>query len=71
LVAKLRIFATGRGIEFLTLGFAANNPRLAMLRSKFRCREYRSRIYLVRWQGLGGSASELDGRRLGPEVALL
>src|SRR5258708_5915116 len=71
LVAKLRMIATGRGIEFLTLGFAANDPRLAMLRRKFRCREYRSRIYVVRWQGLGGSASELDGRCLGPDVDLL
>jgi hypothetical protein len=71
LIARLRISAAGRGIEFLTLGFAASDPRLASLRSHFRCREYRSRIYVVRWPGLGGSAHELDGRCLGPEVALL
>jgi hypothetical protein len=71
LVAKLRVFAAGRKIEFLTLGFAANDPRLTLLRRKFNGREYRSRIYVVRWPGLGGSASELDRRCLGPEVALL
>jgi len=71
LVAKLRMSMSERGIEFLTLGFAANDPRLTLLRRKFHCREYRSRIYVVRWPGLGGSASELDGRCLGPEVALL
>jgi len=71
LVSKLRMCAAGRRIEFLTLGFAANDPRLTLLRRKFDCREYRSRIYVVRWPRLGGSASELDGRCLGPEVALL
>jgi hypothetical protein len=71
LIAPLRKFAAGRGIEFLTVGFAANDSRLASLRRNFRCREYRSRIYVVRWPGLGGSAQELDGRCLGPEVALL
>jgi len=41
------------------------------VRAKFRCREYHSRIYIVRWPDLGGSAIELDGRVLAPEVALL
>ena len=49
LVTKFGALAAERGIEFLTLGFAANDPRLAMIRRKFRCREYRSRIYVVRW----------------------
>ena len=71
LVAKLRMLAAQREIEFLTLGFAANDPHLTLLRRKFNCREYRSRIYVVRWPGLGSSARELDGRCLGPEVALL
>ncbi len=70
LVSKLRMCAAGRRIEFLTLGFAANDQHLTLLRHKFNCREYRSRIYVVRWPGLGGSACELDGRCLGPEVAL-
>jgi hypothetical protein len=71
LIVRLRKIAARRGIEFLTLGFAANDSRLGTLRRNFRCREYRSRIYVVRWPGLGGSAQELGGRCLGPEVALL
>jgi hypothetical protein len=71
LVAQLSALAADKGIEFLTLGFAANDPRLAQMRRKFRCREYRSRIYIVRWPELGGSALDLDERCLGPEVALL
>lgn len=71
LVTKLRALAAGQGVEFLTLGFAADDRRLAMLRRKFRCREYRSRIYVVSWPGLGSPAHKLDGRCLGPEVALL
>ncbi len=71
LVAELRVRAAGRGIELLTLGLAANDPRLAALRRPFRGREYRSRLYVVRWPRLGGAARELDGRCLGPEVALL
>jgi hypothetical protein len=71
LIAGLRIIAEAKGIQFLTLGFAASDPRLALLRTRFRSREYRSRIYVVSWPGLGGLARDLDGRCLGPEVALL
>jgi hypothetical protein len=71
LVVKLCALAGGRGIEFLTLGFAANDPRLAMIRARFKRREYRSRIYIVRWPNMGGAASQLDGRVLQPELALL
>ncbi|HEY2952460.1 MAG TPA: hypothetical protein VGK40_07755, partial [Verrucomicrobiae bacterium] len=71
LLSELRAAAATRGLEFLTLGFAANDPRLATLHRKFRCREYRSRICLVRWPDVGNSAGELDGRILAPEVALL
>ncbi|MSU59983.1 MAG: hypothetical protein EXS35_17745 [Pedosphaera sp.] len=71
LIAALREIAAARNIEFLTLGFAVNGPQVASLRRKYRCREYHSRIYVVRWPGLGGSSRELDGRCLGPEAALL
>ncbi len=71
LVSKLRDMARQRKIQFLTLGFAANDVRLAMLRNQFHFREYRSRLYVVRWPQLGGSAAELDRRSLAPEVALL
>ena len=71
LIKVLSRHASQRGIEFLTLGFASDDPRLAVLRSNFRRREYLTRLYLVRWPELGGSASELDNRVLAPEVALL
>lgn len=71
LLAKLRMLAAARGIELLTLGFAANDPRFASLRRHFRGREYHSRLYVVHWTGIGGTAHALDGRCLGPEVALL
>jgi hypothetical protein len=71
LIAELRTIAARRGIDVLTLGFDAKDPRLRLLRRKFRCREYSSRLYVVRWPGLGRSARELDGRCLAPEVALL
>jgi hypothetical protein len=71
LISRLLAGAKGGGMEFLTLGLAANDPRLALVRGEFWCREYRSRIYMVKWPRLGGSGRELDGRYLGPEVALL
>jgi hypothetical protein len=71
LVRGLSGVASERRLEFLTLGFAAQDPRLGMIRENLRCREYRSRIYVVHWRGLGGSAAELDDRVLAPEVSLL
>jgi hypothetical protein len=63
--------AHSRGIKFLTVGFASNDPRLQIARRHFRVREYRGCLYVVRWPGVGGAANELDGRTLAPEVALL
>jgi hypothetical protein len=57
--------------EMLAVGFDANDPAVPHIRKRFKCREYRSRIYIVRWPGIGGSVDDLDGRLLGPEVALL
>jgi hypothetical protein len=71
LISTLRRVAAIRKIRLLTLGFAARDPRLGIVRRHFRCREYRSRLYVVRWPQLGGPPSELDGRSLAPEVALL
>jgi hypothetical protein len=71
LLEELRHQATERGLELLTVGFAANDPRLANICKSFPRREYRSHIYLVRWSGMSGGARQLDGRILAPEVALL
>jgi hypothetical protein len=71
LVSGLRGGAARRGIELLTLGFDANDPRLITWRKHFRGREYRSRLYIVRWPGIGGAANELNGSLLAPDVAFL
>jgi hypothetical protein len=71
LIANVAATARTRGIELLTLGFAANDFRLESVCRQFRCRKYRSRIYVVRWPDIGGSARELDGRFMNPEAALL
>jgi len=71
LIGNLRTPAYQRGIENLTLGFAANDPRLAEVRNRFSCREYRSQFYVVHWPGIGSKASDLHGRSVAPEVALL
>jgi hypothetical protein len=59
------------GAKMLITGFDARDSRLDVIRKEFRCREYRSRIYVVRWPGIGAGVDDLDGRLLGPEVALL
>jgi hypothetical protein len=71
LFTELRSIAAQRGIELITAGFAANDPRLAFLRNCFRFREYYSRLYLVRWSENGKSDEELDRRILAPEAAFL
>jgi hypothetical protein len=71
LLEELRDLAAQRGIDLLTLGFAARDPRLGTLRRRFRCREYHSRLHVVRWPECGGPAHELDERIPAPEVALL
>jgi hypothetical protein len=71
LIQQQAISARRRGIELLTLGFASNDPRLELIQQNLRCHEYRSRLYVVHWPGIGGTARELDNRVLAPEVALL
>jgi len=69
LLRSLFPLARSKGIEWLTLGFAASDPRVTALRRCFTAREYRSRLYRVRWPDLPGDA--LDDRLLCPEIALL
>lgn len=63
--------ALERKIAFLTMTFATEDPRLATMRTHFRAREYRSRLYTVHWSGMGGAAGELDKRPAAPEGATL
>ena len=61
-----------RGIDYLTIGFDARDPRLGHFRRVFRPREYVSRLYAVHWDDDGAKlARALDDRTLAPEVALL
>ncbi len=63
--------AAERGLEFLTLGLAADDPRLAPVRRRFAGREYCSRIYRVAWPGDAPSIAGRAGGPFLPEVALL
>jgi hypothetical protein len=62
--------ARPRNLDYLTLGCTVGDPILVRLRKRFRCREYRSRLYRVAWPGEKESVV-FDGRPLAPEVGLL
>jgi hypothetical protein len=70
-IAQLRDIAAQRELDLITMGFDANDPRLAIVRRHFRSYQYRSRLYVVHWPDLGGDACDLAGRILYPEVGLL
>jgi hypothetical protein len=61
--------AAQRGLEFVVLAFADNDYRLTLVRDRFRCREYRTRLYEVHWGELAEVLS--NDRPCLPEVALL
>jgi hypothetical protein len=63
--------ASRRGLEFLCLGFANGDPHLAMVRKRFRCREYRNRLFQVIWKSGNSAMITLSGNLISPEVALL
>src|SRR6185436_3426189 len=59
-----------KGIQFLIVGFAANDPRLAMMRTGLKTRQYQSRLYAVHWPNQT-PFEKLDGRIVFPELASL
>lgn len=63
--------AANRGLEYLTLGFASNDPRLAIIRNHFRCREYRNHLFQVRWPNENSPRITLNENLIFPEVSLL
>lgn len=71
LISNVQTLAASRGVEWLVVGFAANDPCLDVVRRSFPWREYHTRIYVVSWPGLGGTVGELDDRVWAPEGALL
>jgi len=71
LIRLLQQSAQSRGIDYLTVGFDARDPRLTHLRRAYHPREYVSRLYAVHWDDGASIAEQLDDRFLAPEVALL
>ncbi len=71
LVETFFLSAVDRGLEFITLGFAADDPRLNVVRKRFRCREYLSRLFQVRWKNEGSNVVNLNDNLIFPEVAWL
>jgi len=53
MVESSLLAAASRRLEYLTLGFAATDPRLAVVRNHFPCREYRNHLFQVRWSDGG------------------
>jgi hypothetical protein len=71
LVESLRSFAARRGLDCLSMGFSAEDARLEAIRRRFRCHEYRSRLYQVIPSKVNAMAVRLDARLPLPEIALL
>ena len=69
LIAGLRTPARSRGLDYLTIGFSATDPRLPLVYGRVGGRKYLSRIYAVRWPE--DAPLHLDGRVIAPELALL
>lgn len=71
LVESIHAIAGTRGLDYLSVGLPAGDARLAAIRAAFGGREIRSRLYVAFWPDAAAAADALDGRPLGPEVALL
>lgn len=71
LVESSLLTAAERGLEFLTVGLAINDPRLAVVQNHFRCREYRNRFFQVKWNDEDFKWINLNGNLIFPEISLL
>ena len=71
MVESSLLAAANRGLEYLTMGFACNDPRLAAVRNHFRCREYRNHLFQVRWKNENSPRITLNENLILPEVSLL
>jgi len=69
LLESLLFVGARRGLEFIALGFADDDHRLAIIRKRFRCREYRTRLYEVQWGERAEAISKAHPCL--PEIALL
>ena len=71
LLGAIRRDAVQRGIRLLTFGFAATDPRFALVRGHCGGREYHTRLYRVQWPDEDTDHGGPSGRLYMPEVALL
>jgi hypothetical protein len=71
LIRSILPIAAERGLEFCAVGFATGDSRLEMIRNHFRCREYNTRLYRVRWNDADADSPVPDGRPFLPELAFL
>jgi hypothetical protein len=71
MIAAMLNVARTRGLEFLTLGLVATDPRMPLLKKRFQPRLYHSRLYRVAWPEDSRASILIDPTRLWPEVALL
>ena len=71
--------ARARSLEYVSLDLSSQNSYIPLIKKYFSPREYRSRLYVVRWPETGtaagtakaGTAAALDGRICHPEAATL
>jgi len=71
LVAAACREASTRGLDYVMLGLDEADPLAAVLGARFPTHRYVSRVYVVYWEDGAQAASEVDGRMLHPEVAIL
>lgn len=67
----LRADAARRGLQWLLIARDADDAQLAALRATGRAREYRTRLYDVRWSDMPAWPDPWDTRPFRPEVGLL
>jgi hypothetical protein len=63
--------AARRGFDIAVIGLAETNPMLPALRRAFRCREYKSQLYLVHWDDGRDHVHALEPRIPHVEASLL
>jgi hypothetical protein len=71
LLAGLMADAAVRGLEWLVVARDVRDPVLAILRRLLRAREYRTRLYEVRFEGVPSWKESWNGLPFRPEVGLL
>ena len=71
LITSLFGVAQAKGVAWLTLVLALDDPRVEAVRKRFSVREYRTRLYRVRWPDNAAEIATLDNRTSFPDGAFL